>query len=84
MTYLFPFMSSESISLAVSQITTITYADMLIYSHLWINLVDKPNEILQEFQAYDMDQASLVNFKMRTTWHRVEGSSLVGPRAECT
>ena len=60
-------MSSESISLAVSQITTITYADMLIYSHLWINLVDKPNEILQEFQAYDMDQASLVNFKMRTT-----------------
>lgn len=67
MTYLFPFMSSESISLAVSQITTITYADMLIYSHLWINLVDKPNEILQEFQAYDMDQASLVNFKMRTT-----------------
>ena len=67
MTYLFPFMSSESISLAVSQITTITYADMLIYSHLWINLVDKPNEILQEFQAYDTDQASLVNFKMRTT-----------------
>ena len=67
MTYLFPFMSSESISLAVSQITTITYADMLIYSHLWINLVDKPNEILQEFQAYDMDQVSLVNFKMRTT-----------------
>ena len=67
MTYLFPFMSSESISLAVSQITTITYADMLIYSHLWINLVDKPNEILQEFQAYDMDQASLVNFRMRTT-----------------
>ena len=60
-------MSSESISLTVSQITTITYADMLIYSHLWINLVDKPNEILQEFQAYDMDQASLVNFKMRTT-----------------
>ena len=60
-------MSSENISLAVSQITTITYADMLIYSHLWINLVDKPNEILQEFQAYDMDQASLVNFKMRTT-----------------
>lgn len=40
-------MSSENISLTVSQITTITYADMFIYSHLWINLVDKPNEILQ-------------------------------------
>ena len=60
-------MSSENISLAVSQITTITYAEMLIYSHLWINLVDKPNEILQEFQVYDMDQASLENPKMRTT-----------------
>ena len=60
-------MSSENISLAVSQITTITYADMLIYSHLWINLVDKPNERLQEFQVYDMDQASLENPKMRTT-----------------
>lgn len=60
-------MSSENISLAVSQITTITYADMLIYSHLWINLVDKPNEILQESQVYDMDQASLENLKMRTT-----------------
>lgn len=40
---------------------------MLIYSHLWINLVDKPNETVQEFQAYDKDQASLVNLKMRTT-----------------
>lgn len=40
-------MSSENISLTVSQITTITYADMLIYSHLRINLVDKTNEILQ-------------------------------------
>ena len=40
---------------------------MLIYSHLWINLVDKPNEILQEFQAYDIDQASLENLKIRTT-----------------
>ena len=67
MAYLFPFMSSENISLAVSQITTITYVDMLIYSHVWINLVDKPNETVQEFQAYDKDQASLVNLKMRTT-----------------
>jgi hypothetical protein len=57
-------MSSENISLTVSQITTITYADILIYSHLWINLVDKPNEILQGIPAFDMDQMQSENLKV--------------------
>lgn len=64
-------MSSENISLTVSQITTITYADILIYSHLWINLVDKPNEILQGIPAFDMDQMPSENLKMSVTFRKI-------------
>lgn len=70
MTKLFPFMSSENISLTVSQITTITYADILIYSHWWINLVDKPNEILQGIPVFDMDQMPPENLKLGVTFSK--------------